>query len=152
MSPRNLSTAVVNMMQKSGCRRLIATCHSLGPLLDEISTEVAGLRIEDPPTLAYTYPELGKETGSSPFVPYPKAEGRPFKDDILCYLHSSGSTGFPKPIPITNLTAVHWCIMREYSFHSRCSSDLIRDQRSYKNMFISPSTLQSLLLLFLHSI
>jgi thioester reductase-like protein len=116
MSPRNSSSAVVNMMEKTGCRRLIATGYTLGPLLDGIRTELASLgdgsihvRIEEPPTLAYAYPELGKETGSATFVPYPKAEERPMNDDIMFYLHSSGSTGFPKPIPITYLTAVHWC-------------------------------------------
>ncbi|KAH0833861.1 putative aminoadipate reductase [Lanmaoa asiatica] len=111
MSPRNSSAAVVNMMQKTGCRRLIATCHSLGPLLDGISAALPELQIEDPPALAYAYPELGKELESTPFVPYPDAEERPHKDDIMYYLHSSGSTGFPKPIPMTNLSAVHWCII-----------------------------------------
>ncbi|KAF9244919.1 putative aminoadipate reductase [Melanogaster broomeanus] len=88
------------------------------PLLDGIRTEVASLgdgsiqlQIEAPPALAYAYPKLGKETASDPFVPYPKAEKRPLNDDIMCYLHSSGSTGFPKPIPITYLTAVRWCMM-----------------------------------------
>ncbi|KAF8438365.1 putative aminoadipate reductase [Boletus edulis BED1] len=117
MSPRNSPAAVLNMMQKSGCRRLMATRHSLGSLLDGITTEVTELHIEDPPTLAYAYPELGKETESTPFIPYPKAEVRPLKEDILYYLHSSGSTGFPKPIPTTNLTAVHWCLAPSVQDH-----------------------------------
>ncbi|KIJ61725.1 hypothetical protein HYDPIDRAFT_158984 [Hydnomerulius pinastri MD-312] len=117
MSPRNSSAAVVNMMQKAGCHRLIATQNSLGQLLDGIRSEFASLgdksyeiRIEELPTLGYAYPKLGKETISAPFVPYPKAEERPVNNEIMFYLHSSGSTGFPKPIPITYLTAVHWCI------------------------------------------
>lgn len=119
MSPRNSPAAVANMMRKTGCRRLIATRHSLGTLLDGIRTEFASgvdepieLEIEEPPALAYAYPKLGKETASTPFVPYPKADERPVDDAIMYYLHSSGSTGFPKPIPITYLTAVHWCITR----------------------------------------
>lgn len=128
MSPRNSSAAVANMIRKTGCRRLIATRHSLGALLDGIRTEFASspdgvdeelidLEIEEPPALAYAYPELGKETASTPFVPYPKADERPANDAIMYYLHSSGSTGFPKPIPITYLTAVHWCTTRAYSPH-----------------------------------
>lgn len=124
MSPRNPSAAVVNMMRKTGCRRLIATRHSLGTLLDGIRTEFASsssgvdepiidLEIAEPPALAYVYPELlSKETTTTPFVSYPKADERPANDAIMYYLHSSGSTGFPKPIPITYLTAVHWCITR----------------------------------------
>jgi len=151
MSPRNSPAAVVNMMQKSGCRRLIATRHSLGSLLDEISAEVTDLQIEDVPTLAYAYPYLEKETGSAAFVSYPKAKERPLPNDILHYLHSSGSTGFPKPIPITNLTAVHWCIMRGCFFDSQRPSDLIREQHPYKITSISPSTSQSMPALLLHS-
>lgn len=115
MSPRNSPAAVVNMMRKVGCRRLIATRHSLAPLLVGISAELAEVQIEDLPTLAYAYPELGKETANTPFVPYPKGGTRPLKDNVMFYLHSSGSTGFPKPIPLTNISAVHWCIMRECS-------------------------------------
>ena len=124
MSPRNSSAAVANLMRKTGCRRLIATRHSLAGLLDgiiiEFESAVDGpieLEIEEPPVLAYAYPQLGKETASMSFVPYPKADQRPVNDAIMYYLHSSGSTGFPKPIPITYLTAVHWCTTREYSPH-----------------------------------
>ena len=122
MSPRNSPAGVVNMMRKTGCRRLIATHHSLGALLDRIQIEFAsgivepiGLDIEEPPSFAYTYPNLGKETESTPFVPYPKAAERPVDHAIMCYLHSSGSTGFPKAIPMTYLTSVHWCTTRMYS-------------------------------------
>lgn len=136
MSPRNSPAAVVNMMRKTGCRRLIATRHSLGSLLDGISAELRELQIEDPPTFAYAFPELGRETANTPFVPYPKAEERPSKDNVLFYLHSSGSTGFPKPIPITNITAVHWCMMRECSvFH--VSVDLIHSKSASIQAYIN---------------
>ncbi|KAH0833866.1 putative nonribosomal peptide synthetase [Lanmaoa asiatica] len=131
MSPRNSPAAVVNMMRKTGCHRLISTRHSLGTLLDGIRTEFASrvdepvdLEIEEPPALAYVYPELGKETASTPFVPYPKADERPVNDAIMYYLHSSGSTGFPKPIPITYLTAVHWCITPSVLEHIDFPTDI----------------------------
>jgi acyl-coenzyme A synthetase/AMP-(fatty) acid ligase len=91
--------------------------------------------IEEPPALAYAYPQLGEETASTPFAPYPKADERPVNDAIAYYLHSSGSTGFPKPIPITHLTAMHWCFTREYwprfirDFNSLVPSPYLRDQR-----------------------
>ncbi|KAH7882112.1 putative aminoadipate reductase [Phlebopus sp. FC_14] len=115
MSPRNSAAAVVDMLQKTGCKRLITTSHSLASLLDGIRTELTAagktpLQIEDLPTLVYAYPDLANEIAGSPFVPYPKAKDRPAGSDVMYYLHSSGSTGFPKPIPITYLIAVHWCI------------------------------------------
>ncbi|KAG9308660.1 putative aminoadipate reductase [Chiua virens] len=131
MSPRNSAAAVVNMMRKTGCRRIIATSHSLGTLLDGIRIELASgveelnqIEIDEPPTLAFAYPELGKETTSSPFAPYPKLDERPANDAIMYYLHSSGSTRFPKPIPITYLTAVHWCITPSVLEHVDFPTDI----------------------------
>ncbi|KIJ18039.1 hypothetical protein PAXINDRAFT_97557 [Paxillus involutus ATCC 200175] len=117
ISPRNSSPAVANMMQKTGCCRLIATQNTIRALLDGVRRELAllgdtsiQLRVDEPPALAYAYPKLGKEVAGTPFVPYPKAEKRPVNNDIMLYLHSSGSTGFPKPIPITYGICFHWCI------------------------------------------
>ncbi|KAF8838098.1 putative aminoadipate reductase [Paxillus ammoniavirescens] len=117
MPPRNSSPAVVDMMQKTGCCHLIATPNTTRSLLDGVRRELASLgdttiqlRVDEPPTLAYAYPNLGKEVAGTPFVPYPNAEKRPVNNDIVFYLHSSGSTGFPKPIPITYGICFHWCI------------------------------------------
>ncbi|KAI9573382.1 hypothetical protein HD554DRAFT_864833 [Boletus coccyginus] len=100
-----------------------------GSFLSDV--KVADLQIEDAPTLTDAPPYLGKEMGSAAFVSYPKAKERPLQNDILYYLlaghqinylHSSGSTGFPKPIPITNLTVVHSCIMSSIQDHANFSS------------------------------
>lgn len=98
MSPRNSPAGVVNMMRKTGCRRLIATHHSLGALLDRIQVEFApgvvepiGLDIEEPPSFASIYPNLGKETESTPFVPYPKAAERPVDHAISTPQEAQGS-------------------------------------------------------------
>ncbi|KAF8835574.1 putative aminoadipate reductase [Paxillus ammoniavirescens] len=117
MSPRNSPPAVVNMMQKTDCCRLIATQNTIRSLLDGVRRELASLgdtsiqlHVDEPPAISYAYPNLGKEVAGTPFVPYPKAEKRPVNNDIMFYLHSSGSTGFPKPIPITYRICFHWCI------------------------------------------
>lgn len=117
MSPRNSVAAVINMMQKTKCRRLITTHHTLGPLIDGIQAEFVShtpetsqLQIDEFPALKELYPALVKGSPNGAFVSYPLPASRPSENDILFYLHSSGSTGFPKPIPITNLTAVHWCM------------------------------------------
>jgi acyl-coenzyme A synthetase/AMP-(fatty) acid ligase len=117
MSPRNSVAAVINMMQKTKCARLITTHHTLGPLIDGIqadfvshAAEASQLQIDEFPVLKDLYPALIRGSLNEPFVPYHSPASRPHRDDVLFYLHSSGSTGFPKPIPITNLTAVHWCM------------------------------------------
>jgi len=121
MSPRNSAAAVIDMMEKTKCRRLITTTHSLGSLIDEIKTsfvtqdaEAGQLQIDEVPVLRDLYPTLVGDAPNEPFSPYPPPILRSSKNDILFYLHSSGSTGFPKPIPMTNLTAIHWCTTRKY--------------------------------------
>lgn len=120
MSPRNSVAAVINMMQKTKCSRLITTHHNLSFLINGIqanfasnATETSQLRVDEFPALKDLYPALVRGSPNEVFVPYPSPASRSSENDILFYLHSSGSTGFPKPIPITNLTAVHWCMSRK---------------------------------------
>lgn len=119
MSPRNSPAAVVDMINKVNCRRLLITQHSLGDLASGIRSALEGhdggspLHIEEPPTLSAVYPHLGLEDVNSSFLSYPKAERKAEADDLLFYLHSSGSTGFPRPVPVTCRISYHWCIMRK---------------------------------------
>ncbi|KAG2047412.1 putative aminoadipate reductase [Suillus hirtellus] len=116
MSPRNSAAAVTSMMQKTGCRRLITTRHSLASLIDGVeaglasATQTSQLQIDEIPALKYLYPSLVSGTPNEAVVPYPSLDPPSSENVILFYLHSSGSTGFPKPIPISNLTAIHWCL------------------------------------------
>lgn len=70
------------------------------------------LSIEEIPTLAQIFPRLGSEVVNDPFVPYPAPNPLRALDDIVMYIHSSGSTGFPKPIKQTNEIILEWCYMR----------------------------------------
>ncbi|KAF8174554.1 putative aminoadipate reductase [Pholiota molesta] len=63
--------------------------------------------LEMPPVLEI-YPKLGKETAQDPFMAYPKPAVRPDVDDAVLYLHSSGSTGFPKSIKETYKILAQW--------------------------------------------
>jgi hypothetical protein len=99
------------MLQKISCHRVLTTRASLSPLLAGIMSLTPTdfpFSIEEIPTLAQCYPYLGRETYSDIFVPYPALEKPQGMDDVILYLHSSGSTGFPKPIPQTNTTVLHW--------------------------------------------
>ncbi|KZT23998.1 putative aminoadipate reductase [Neolentinus lepideus HHB14362 ss-1] len=113
ISPRNSPAAIYNMLSKTSCHRILTTSAFLQPLLEGCKAEFAAnshdLHVEEIPTLAQAFPKLGLESKSDPFQPYPALEYEPVMDDVCLYLHSSGSTGFPKPIPQTNKSVLHWC-------------------------------------------
>ncbi|KAG1819054.1 uncharacterized protein BJ212DRAFT_1567944 [Suillus subaureus] len=116
MSPRSSAAAVLSMMQETKCRRLVTTHHSLGSLIDEVKsgsvsrgTEASQLQCDEMPALKDLYPTLGTGSLDEDFLPYPPKAFRVSQNDILYYLHSSGSTGFPKAIPTTNQTVIDWC-------------------------------------------
>ncbi|KAG6900035.1 putative secondary metabolism biosynthetic enzyme, partial [Termitomyces sp. T159_Od127] len=80
-------------------------------LLDGVKAQLATkfeLIIEEIPTLHDIYPKLGTETIHDPFDRYPAPTTRPHMSDVALYLHSSGSTGFPKAIHQTHLTLSQW--------------------------------------------
>ncbi|KAJ7625826.1 putative nonribosomal peptide synthetase, partial [Roridomyces roridus] len=61
------------------------------------------------------YPHLGHETFRDEFVPYPGPSGvHTSLDDVAIYLHSSGSTGLPKPIPQTHRILIQWAALDVY--------------------------------------
>lgn len=91
------------------------------------------LTIEEIPLLGQLYPYLGYETAKDAFVPYPSPATRTPLDNVAMYLHSSGqfgfdllcyqeltrrslgSTGFPKCIPETHRTLIHYAALGQYS-------------------------------------
>ncbi|KZP28667.1 putative aminoadipate reductase [Athelia psychrophila] len=112
IGPRNSAEAMVSMLQKSGCHRILTTSVTLGPLIAQIkalTSADSALTFEDAPTVSQCYPYLGQEAFSHPFAPYPVPQAPLDLDQLLFYLHSSGSTGLPKPVPQTSRTLLGWC-------------------------------------------
>ncbi|KIJ59318.1 hypothetical protein HYDPIDRAFT_118655 [Hydnomerulius pinastri MD-312] len=110
VSPRNSPAAVADMMKKTNCSRIVTLHHAHQRLIDGIRQETlhAQLTVDELPTLAFAFPHLGHEVESHPFVPYPPPTSRPDVNKPAIYIHSSGSTGFPKPIPHTYKGQIHW--------------------------------------------
>ncbi|KZT25929.1 acetyl-CoA synthetase-like protein [Neolentinus lepideus HHB14362 ss-1] len=79
------------------------------------------LEIIEIPAFTDAFPLLGKETSDDHFEPFELKDWSPNFDDPILYLHSSGSTGFPKPIMQTHRTVLHWCsmLMTEVLYHPR---------------------------------
>lgn len=69
------------------------------------------LCIEEMPSLSEIFPKLGEERLDDDFEAYP-AGSRPSLDNVMMYLHSSGSTGFPKTVPQTFRSMVQWAFFR----------------------------------------
>ncbi|KDR79161.1 hypothetical protein GALMADRAFT_277673 [Galerina marginata CBS 339.88] len=127
MSPRNTAAAIIKMLKETGCHRLLTTQETLKSLVTEIKTDLARdspgfeLIVEEMPPVHEIYPKMGHETKVDPFEEYPRPSVRPLLDNVLLYLHSSGSTGFPKSIAETFRIMCHWASfppMPEMGFYS----------------------------------
>ncbi|KAG6907803.1 putative NRPS-like protein biosynthetic cluster [Tephrocybe rancida] len=108
ISPRNSPGAIVELLTKTSCCRLLTTHAYLDTLIAAVKSHTIGnsisdLLIEEVPSIASVYPYLAHETTDDPFERYPPATKRPSPDDLCLYLHSSGSTGNPRPIPQTHI-------------------------------------------------
>ncbi|KAF7343921.1 General substrate transporter [Mycena venus] len=120
ISPRNSPAAVVNLLRKTSCHRIVSTCVTLDALLVGVKEELGHvdpdftLKIEEVPSLSQVYPNLGDEKPDRAFDPYPASANRPALDDVCLYLHSSGSTGLPKAIPETHRVLWQWTTLEAF--------------------------------------
>ncbi|KAH8102928.1 hypothetical protein BXZ70DRAFT_927267 [Cristinia sonorae] len=111
MSPRNSPEGVCSMLEKTGCRKVVVQ-----PALSALSAAVQfvmaqkgeAIELVQLPELHAIFPTIGAKGSERNVDPYPENVVAGKQDDIVLYLHSSGSTGFPKPIPQTNTTILQW--------------------------------------------
>ncbi|KAJ7463788.1 hypothetical protein FB451DRAFT_1180248 [Mycena latifolia] len=120
ISHRNSASAVLHLLKSTGSHRLLTTKGSLSHLVDAVAAESSAqsppyeLSIEEIPLLGEIYPHLGRERKEDPFEHYPGPAIRTPLDDVAMYLHSSGSTGFPKCIPETHRTILNFANMGQF--------------------------------------
>ncbi|KAK0478796.1 putative aminoadipate reductase [Armillaria novae-zelandiae] len=115
LSPRNSAAATAKLLQDVGSRHLVASS-AFKALVEEIQLELelelsVNISVSEVPSLDSIFPKLGSETRGDPFTPYVSTTRSPLTD-VAFYLHSSGSTGFPKTIPQTQTSILHWCSFR----------------------------------------
>ncbi|KAI4521212.1 acetyl-CoA synthetase-like protein [Schizophyllum commune Loenen D] len=111
ISPRLAAPAVANLLRTSGSRRLVTTQQTLHTLVSELKAELGegyGLVIDEVPALDTIYPHLAAEKAKDAFEPYPAPAVAAKPEDMQLYLHSSGSTGFPKAIGHTRASIQGW--------------------------------------------
>lgn len=122
MSPRNTAAAIIKLMKDSSCHTLLTTQHTLRPLLDDISSQLAssdpeyGFDVIEVPLLSAIFPKLGGETHDDSFQEYPDGPS-PTLSDVTIFSHSSGSTGLPKTVALTVKSMVDWASFRAHSFY-----------------------------------
>ncbi|KAL4260482.1 Adenylate-forming Reductase [Pleurotus pulmonarius] len=117
ISPRNSPLAVIQLLKTVDCHRILCTNASLKGLFSGIRAEIDRdngsfpVNTEEIPSLSEVYPCLGRESASDPFSPYPEHPTTASLSSVALYLHSSGSTGFPKVIPLTQAAILQWAAL-----------------------------------------
>ncbi|TCD66635.1 putative NRPS-like protein biosynthetic cluster [Steccherinum ochraceum] len=109
LSPRNSPEAVYALLQKTSCHKLIVqpSLSGLGTAVQnamhaqELEFEVIRL-----PELHHIFPSL-HDNPTVEVDAYPRGPSAA-PDDVLFIVHSSGSTGHPKPLPQTNRSLLEW--------------------------------------------
>ena len=103
------------MLQKTSCHRIVSQA-AFAPVIAEVQAELkkngGDLIVDELPALQQIFPEFGPSSPETAVDPFPALAKAPRPDDIVLYLHSSGSTGFPKPIPQRQVTVLQWCNAR----------------------------------------
>lgn len=115
MSPRNSVQAVCNMLQTTGCRRII-TNPPLAALTEAIAKEFSAkgedIRFDPIPSLQEIFPKYAGVEEPSPFPHVPNPPKKP--SGPAMYLHSSGSTGLPKSVPLSQKRVWQWATRRTH--------------------------------------
>ncbi|KAG1767497.1 putative aminoadipate reductase [Suillus placidus] len=112
MSPRNPPQVIVDLLLRTSCRRIASITPNHTALLDDVRRLMGdsgtGLKIIEIPPISEVYPHLGNESLAHHFVPYPKRSTITRLTETILYMHSSGSTGFPKPIAQNHRGQLSW--------------------------------------------
>lgn len=105
---------MLNLLKLSGAHRLLITGTTLRELLQGTKELVSSnselpyeVIFEEVPSLGQLYPEQGMVKAEAN-LEYPWVESSyPKPEETAVYLHSSGSTGLPKAIPVSHGMMVH---------------------------------------------
>ena len=115
MSPKNSIPAIVSLFDRTSCQRVIAE-PSFTPILsvveEELSSKGIQLKVDHLPELYDVFPQLreGDSEPSRTEKPFPPFQKPRAMTDVVFYLHSSGSTGLPKPIALRGVQTLQWCL------------------------------------------
>ncbi|KIJ64886.1 hypothetical protein HYDPIDRAFT_132077 [Hydnomerulius pinastri MD-312] len=112
ISYRLSADAVAHLMRATSCGGLIRSRHDLHDLTAGVEAQFSSegaLETMEVPSFTEVYPKLGHETASDAFERFDAPAKRSALQDITLYLHTSGSTGYPKPVRHTHQMGLNWC-------------------------------------------
>ncbi|KAF2011090.1 putative NRPS-like enzyme [Aaosphaeria arxii CBS 175.79] len=95
-SPRNPPAVNLSLMEQTYCVKLLHTSELL-PMINQLKVENSEILTEEIPSFNHI---LNSEPEDFPFDPHYEE----VKDNPIVVLHSSGSTGLPRPITMTHAT------------------------------------------------
>lgn len=120
----------MDLLLRTSCRRIASIIQTQAALLDDVQRLIGnignGLTILEIPSISDVYPHLGNESNIHPFAPYPKRSSTIRMSETCLYLHSSGSTGYPKPIAQNYKSQLSWMRSRADASRSSLMDELIR--------------------------
>lgn len=113
---RNSAAAIQSMFERTNCHHVI-TQPTFSSIIDTVRTTLPDdfvLEVTPCPPFFALFPEYAAGSGAvvtarDEPVPYPHSSYVPQLSDLVLYLHSSGSTGYPKPVPLYQKTLLSWC-------------------------------------------
>lgn len=112
MAPKNSAAAYVDMLQRTSCHCII-TQPMFQPVVNTVRSKLEAnnfiLRVEELPALGHIFPRFCETSSAAMVESFPPISRTISSEDIVVYLHSSGSTGFPKPIPQRHRAMIQWC-------------------------------------------
>lgn len=99
------------MFEKTGCHCVVSQ-PAFTPIITDIKSQLEheqfDVQLIDLPGLHDIFPEFSGKQNTTPVEPFPPPRKPHDMDDMVLYIHSSGSTGFPKPIPQRQRTVLQW--------------------------------------------
>ncbi|KAH8693159.1 hypothetical protein BGW36DRAFT_464342 [Talaromyces proteolyticus] len=101
ISPRNSAAATSHLLQKTGSQNILVSSDEGMQQLAEAAISQENLAVSIKPLPTYEQLFKPTEEASVPLLRYDP-------DSVALILHSSGSTNFPKPIPLTHRNLVEW--------------------------------------------
>ncbi|KAG8873436.1 hypothetical protein FRB97_006736, partial [Tulasnella sp. 331] len=132
ISTRNSVAAVVYLLQETKSERLIVAGGEpirevVRGVILQISEQAARsipLKVIDAPTFGALFPKHGPAMyqDAEASKPIELLTRKPAMSEVALILHSSGSTGFPKPIRFSHLCIVEWMRIPWYGEHDICGT------------------------------
>ncbi|EKM52251.1 uncharacterized protein PHACADRAFT_260494 [Phanerochaete carnosa HHB-10118-sp] len=119
MSPRNSSQGVIHMLETVSCTRILGQASTSG-LVQQVEKEMQAkginLRVDNMPGLPEVFPGLAGKAGSASAEaePYPASDKPVEPRSPSLYIHSSGSTGYPKSVHFAHRRTVQWMASNVY--------------------------------------